>query len=98
MPETFLARVIQYQRKGFRSQRVMTSLLDEKRSPAAEIADLYHERCELEVGYDELKADVFEREETIRSERPEGVRQDLWGMAIAYKLVRREMDLMARAL
>lgn len=98
LPETFLARVIQYQRKGFRPQRVMTSLLDEKRYPAAEIAELYHERWELEVGYDELKTDVLEREETIRSERPEGVRQELWGMAIAYNLVRREMDLLARAL
>lgn len=33
----------------------MTSLLDEKMYPAAEIAELYHERWELELGYDELK-------------------------------------------
>jgi hypothetical protein len=96
LPESFLARVVRYRRKGFRSRTLLTSLLDPEAYPAVEIAELYHERWELELGYDELKTDVLEREETIRSETPDGVRQELWGMAIAYNLVRREMDLAAR--
>jgi hypothetical protein len=98
LPETFSARAIRYQRKGFRSGILLTSLLDPAIYPREEIAGLYHERWELELGYDELKTDVLEREETIRSETPNGVRQELWGMAIAYNLVRREMDLLAREL
>jgi hypothetical protein len=98
LPETFLARAIRYRRKGFRTRTLLTSLLDPAKYPANEIAELYHERWELELGYDELKTDVLEQEETIRSETPKGVRQELWGMAIAYNLVRREMDLLAREL
>jgi hypothetical protein len=98
LPKTFLARVIRYQRKGFRANTLWTSLLDWKAYPSGEIIELYHERWELELGYDEIKTDVLRREETIRSKTPDGVRQELWGMAIAYNLVRREMDLLAREL
>lgn len=98
LPGTFLARRITYRRKGFRPQTLMTSLLDPEVYPAAEIAELYHERWELELGYDEVKTNVLEQKEAIRSETPNGVRQELWGMAIAYNLVRREMDLAAREL
>jgi hypothetical protein len=38
----------------------------------------------------------LEQEEALRSETPDHIRQELWGMAIAYNLVRREMDLLAR--
>jgi hypothetical protein len=96
-PARFLVRLIRYRRKGFRSRVLMTSLIDPQAYPAAEIVELYHERWELELGYDELKTHTLEREETIRSQTPDHVRQELWGMAIAYNLVRREMDLFARA-
>jgi len=95
-PPTFLARAIHYQKKGFRNQVLLTSLLDPKAYPANEIVDLYHERWELEIGYDELKTHTLEQEEALRSETPDHIRQELWGMAIAYNLVRREMDLLAR--
>jgi hypothetical protein len=98
LPESFLARAVRYERKGYRPQTLLTSLLDNKAYPAQEIVELYHERWELELGYDELKTDVLEREEAIRSQTPDGVRQELWGMAIAYNLVRREMDIAAREL
>ena len=52
----------------------------------------------MELGYDELKTDILQQEEAIRSETSDGVRQELWGVAIAYNLVRREMDLVAREL
>ena len=95
-PPTFRARAIRYRRKGFQTRTLLTSLLDPQAYPASEIAELYHERWELELGYDELKTHTLEQEESIRSETPDHVRQELWGMAIAYNLVRREMDLLAR--
>jgi hypothetical protein len=98
LPERCLARVIRYQRKGFKPGLLVTSLLDAQAYPAAEIIELYHERWELELGYDEIKTDVLERLEAIRSRTPEGVRQEIWGLAVAYNLVRREMEAMAARL
>jgi hypothetical protein len=95
LPETFLARVVRYRRKGFRPRVLLTSLLDPVQYPAAEIVDLYHERWELELGYDEIKTDMLERLEAIRSEAPERVKQEVWGLAVGYNLVRKEMEAAA---
>lgn len=98
LPEKFLARAVRYQRKGFRPQILLTSLVDPKTHPAAEIAELYHERWELELGYDEIKTHTLEREEALRSKSPERVAQEVWGLAIAYNLVRHEMEAVAQKL
>lgn len=92
LPETFQARLVRYRRKGFRPQYLLTSLLDAEKYPATEIAELYHERWEIELGYDEIKTHALEREEAIRSKTPERVAQELWGLAVAYNLVRHEME------
>lgn len=95
LPTTFCARAVRYRRKGFRSQILLTSLLDPIEYPMTEISELYHERWELEMGYDEIKTDMLERLESIRSEAPDRVRQEVWGIAVAYNLVRREMEAVA---
>jgi len=95
LPETFRARAVRYRRKGFKPQILLTSLLDGEKYPAAEIAELYHERWELEIGYDEIKTHALEREEAIRSKSPERVAQEVWGLAVAYNLVRHEMVAVA---
>jgi hypothetical protein len=92
LPALWKARAITYQRKGFRPSTLLTSLLDAQRYPAAELVALYHERWELELGYDEIKTHLLDRQETIRSRSPAGVRQELWGIALAYNLVRMEME------
>lgn len=68
---------------------------DCKRFPAKEIVALYHERWEVELGYDEIKTELLEREETIRSRKPDGVRQELWGLLLVYNLVRQQMESIA---
>ncbi len=92
LPLVWLARAITYQRKGFRPSTLLTSLLDAKQYPADELVALYHERWELEVGYDEIKTHLLDRQEAIRSRTPDGVRQEIWGIALAYNLVRLEME------
>jgi hypothetical protein len=92
LPPIWTARAITYQRKGFRPSTLLTSLLDEKLYPAVELVALYHERWELELGYDEIKTHMLDRQEAIRSRTPTGVRQELWGIALAYNLVRLEME------
>jgi len=95
LPDTWTARAIRYQRKGFRPQWLLTSLVDAERYPREEVATLYHERWELELGYDEIKTELLDREETLRSKSPGAVTQELWGIVLAYNLVRLEMELIA---
>ena len=92
LPETLTVRAVRYHRRGFRAQTLLTSLVDPAAYPASEIADLYHERWELEMGFDEVKTHTLEREESLRCRAPERVRQELWGLAIGYNLVRLEME------
>lgn len=95
IPEPWLVRAIRYQRKGFRPSLLLTSLIDAKAYPAEEIVALYHERWEIEIALDEVKTHLLAREETIRSKTPDGVLQELWGLCLAYNLVRVEMERMA---
>lgn len=95
LPRTWQARAITFRRKGFRPTVLLTSMLDSKLFPATEIACLYYERWELELGYDEIKTELLDREEAIRSKKPRGVRQELWGIFLAFNLVRLEMEKVA---
>lgn len=91
LPETFEARVITYQRKGFRPQRLITSLLDSKQYPAQELVGIYHERWECELAYDEIKTEMMDSI-PLRSKSVDGVRQEIWGILMAYNLIRLEME------
>jgi hypothetical protein len=98
LPTHFDARAVRYQRKGFRPQLLLTSLVDPERYPAAELRVLYHERWEIELGFGEIKTDMLERLETLRSKSPAAVAQEMWGVLIAYNLVRIEMKRIAKDL
>jgi hypothetical protein len=95
LPTTWTLRAIHYKKRGFPDVTLLTSLLDAEKYPASELIELYHERWELEIGYDEVKTHLLDRRESIRSKTPAGVRQELWGIAIAYNLVRVEMEKVA---
>lgn len=96
VPQPWVARAVRYQRPGFPPQLVLTSLLDPRRWPAREVAALYHERWELELGFDEFKTELLDREEALRSQAPRGVAQEIWALALVYNLVRSEMERIAR--
>ena len=93
LPKQFKARALCYQFPGSETENwLLTSLLDSQMYPAKEIAALYHERWDIELAYDELKTDLLQREETLRSRSSQGVYQEFWGTLIAYNLVRFEMQ------
>lgn len=96
LPKTMVARRLVYQRKGYRPQALLTSLLDPSKYPAKEVVALYHERWELELGFDEIKTEMMERQETLRSLSPWTVEQEIWGTLLAYNLVRLEMQRVAK--
>lgn len=98
LPTPIEVRVIAYQHPGGAPGRLLVSLLDADQYPAQELIDLYHERWELEIGFDEIKTHMLERKECLRSKKPDGVYQELWGQMLVYNLVRREMLLAAQKL
>jgi hypothetical protein len=97
LPKTMVARAIRYQINGYQPQTVLTSMVDPEHYPPTEVAALYHERWEIELGYDEVKTHMLERQEALRSNKAEGVKQEIWGILVAYNLVRKEMLDVAKA-
>ena len=98
LPTHFDVRAIRYQRKGYEPAILLTSLTDAKRYPAAELRALYHERWEIELGFGEIKTEMLERLETLRSKSPTAVAQEMWGLLVAYNLVRVEIERLATEL
>lgn len=95
LPTHFDVRAIHYMRKGYQPQCLLTSMVDTDRFPAAELRALYHERWEIELGFGEIKTEMLERLETIRSKSPAAVAQEMWGLLLVYNLVRVEMERIA---
>lgn len=91
LPRTMRVRAIRYERRGFRPRFLLTSLLDPCAYPEGEIGSVFRLREEIELGYDELKTHMLERQEALRSKLPAGVRQEIWGILTAYNLVRHRM-------
>lgn len=85
-------RVVEYRLEGVAEaeplHRLLTTLLDPERAPAAELAALYHERWEIEGALDELKTHLRGARVVLRSKTPELVRQEFWGLLLAHAAVR----------
>jgi hypothetical protein len=47
------------------------------------------------LGFGEIKTEMLERLETIRSKSPVAVAQEMWGLLLVYNLVRVEMERIA---
>ncbi|EMO0969892.1 transposase, partial [Vibrio cholerae] len=62
------------------------------------IAELYSHRWEIELGYREMKQYMLQNSLTLRSKTPALVKQELWGMLLAYNLLRFMMCQMAYSL
>ena len=70
------------------SCKLATTLLDPGRFPARELADLYHERWEIENACDEVKTHLLGPGATLRSKTPELVLQEIDGLMLAHYSVR----------
>jgi hypothetical protein len=95
LPPVWHARMIAYHRKGFRTQFLLTSLADAEAYPRKEIVTLYHERWEIELGYREIKSGILTNTPVLRSQTHVNVEQELWGLFLAYNLIRLEMERVA---
>lgn len=94
-----LVRVIEYTiddparpRRGER-YRLITSLLDPLKYPAATLAAEYHQRWEVESTIEEVKVHQADRRPAphVRSRKPREVVQEVYGLALAHLAVRLTM-------
>ena len=93
VPEGHPVRIIQYAititnaggTSRIESFRLVTTLLDHKRAPAAKLAALYHQRWENENGYAELKNRLRGAAFILRSKSPELVCQELFAFLTVYQ-------------
>ena len=88
LPKTWTVRAVSYEVKG-RLKTVFTSLPAEQYS-AAQVAELYQERWEIELGFRDIKSSMQNNAVTLRSKKVELIYQEVWGLLLAYNVVRRE--------
>ena len=90
---TLKMRLIEFKTKDSEEVRLLTSLFDPEMYPARELAVGYHTRWETEITYDELKTHFFTVKHgtlhtNFRSQNPDDVLQECYGMLLTYNLVR----------
>jgi IS4 transposase len=87
-------RVIEY-RVGNRPSpeviRLITTLTDPNEAPAVELAKLYAERWEFEIGLDEIETHQIGNYRVLRSKKPDLVEQEIWGLLITHYAIRHLM-------
>jgi hypothetical protein len=79
---------------GLEHYRLVTTLTDPQRAPAAELAGLYAQRWEFETALDEIKTHQRGARAVLRSRYPDGVEQEVWGFLLVHWAIR---DLMHAA-
>lgn len=87
-----IVRVIEYALEGIEDgeplYRLITSVLDDRKAPAKDLAALYHDRWEIENVFDEFKTHLRGRQAVLRSKTPELVEQELYGFLLAHFAIR----------
>jgi hypothetical protein len=98
-----VVRVVEYaicdpgrpQAKGV-TYRLVTTILDPSRAPAAELAALYAQRWEQETALDELKTHQRGPGVVLRSKTPAMVEQEVWAHLLVHYAIRKLMHQAAR--
>lgn len=68
--------------------RIITTLMDWEAAPALELAALYNQRWEFEIGLDEIEVHQMGRPRVLRSRTPELVRQEVWAFLLTHYAIR----------
>jgi hypothetical protein len=64
--------------------RLVTSLLDHHRHPAADLINLYHRRWQAETTYLSIKSTILDGR-VLRSHRPADIDQEIWALLTVYQ-------------
>tara|TARA_Y100000748_G_scaffold219571_2_gene184586 strand:+ start:11210 stop:12541 length:1332 start_codon:yes stop_codon:yes gene_type:complete len=95
LPMHWEVREVSYERHG-KVRSLLTSLPSGRYSAGA-VAELYLERWEIELGFRDIKSSMQQNAVTLRSKRVELVYQEVWGLLLAYNIIRREASQAAVA-
>ena len=95
---TWQARLVTYpeRKESNHLLGILSSLTDTDTYPAQAILDVYFERWEIENGYGEIKQYQLDENILLRSQTIDGVYQEIWGLLIAYNLIRVEISRIAK--
>ncbi|MHB0939215.1 MAG: IS4 family transposase [Armatimonadota bacterium] len=74
-----------------RQYRLLTTVLDWRQLPAAELAEAYPQRWEAEILLDEMSVHQLLAHAPLRSRSPQGIVQELYGLLLAHYAVRAVM-------
>jgi hypothetical protein len=90
LPQELVLRELRYRvrQRGFRTRWVtlVTTLLDPKLYPAAELAEQYADRWQIETDFRHLKQTM--KMDTLKCKTPDGVLKELLVFVLVYNLVR----------
>jgi hypothetical protein len=92
---TMVLRLLYVYRRGFRRRRLLTSLLEAQKYSAAELAQLYHRRWDIETFYRDFKETMQAR--TWHCQTPDTFEKELAMHMIAAVLIRSTMLEAARS-
>lgn len=82
-------RVCSYSVKGKNPDVVhLFTTLDEEQAPATKLAELYMQRWEVELVFNEMKVKLNENETTLRSGTPDLVMQEFYGLIMMHYALR----------
>jgi hypothetical protein len=70
--------------------RLVTTLTDHHRHPAAALITLYHQRWEIETAFLEMKSTILGGR-VLRARTAEGITQEIYALLITYQLLRTAM-------
>jgi hypothetical protein len=68
--------------------RLITTILDPDQADALTLAAAYAQRWEFESSLREIECQLLEPGSTLRSKRPETVRQEIWALLLAHYAIR----------
>jgi hypothetical protein len=90
-------RAVEYTIAGHEGvYRLITTVLDPDKAPAAELAALYAQRWEFESTLDEIKTHLGGSHLVLRSQHPDGAEQELYGFLLVHHAIRHLMHQAAR--
>lgn len=98
LPKTWQARLVLYPEPVADNhiKGLLCSLTDTEKYSPQDILDVYFERWEIENGYGEIKQFQLDESILLRSQTVEGIYQEIWGLLIAYNLIRVEISQIAK--
>lgn len=67
---------------------LITTMLDPDNAPACELAELYHERWQIEAAFAAFKSELKGAQVVLRSKTPDGVEQECWALLCTYHAIR----------